>query len=325
MTPFLLYLIPALFLGMMLYFKIADKYNIIDKPNERSSHEQLTIRGGGVIFLLAGLGYAIYSGFNTPYFWVGFFTMGILGFADDVLTLPSGRRLLAQLAATGLMLFQALGTEHGWWVYLIALIIATGVTNAYNFMDGVNGITAAYSVAVLGALSVINTQVNFVDQELILALLLSALVFGFYNFRKKARCFAGDVGSVSMAFAIVYFLLLLIVKTEQIGWILLLLVYGVDTVLTIIRRLRNRENIFEAHRQHLYQWMTRPGPLSHLQVASLYAFIQLIVNALLIAIYFQTNNKALFELYGLLVLFSVGAVYVFTREHYKKKYEGQLT
>jgi UDP-N-acetylmuramyl pentapeptide phosphotransferase/UDP-N-acetylglucosamine-1-phosphate transferase len=309
-------------ISLLLYFRIATHFNIIDKPNERSSHTQVTIRGGGVVFLVAGLYVAVFSGFQLPLFWSGFFLMGLLGFADDVLTLSSKIRLPLQLLATCLLLFQVFGAEAPWWWYIIALVVATGVTNAYNFMDGINGITAAYSVVVLGSLLVINQfVVEFVAVEMIGALLMAALIFGFYNFRKKARCFAGDVGSVSMAFAIVYLLLQLMVSTGSVWWILLLLVYGVDTVLTIVRRLLRKENIFEAHRQHLYQWMTRPGPFTHLQVAGGYALVQAVVSALLIWGYLNGMDSFI----GLLLVVLLGTFYLLMRRRYITKYQGRLT
>jgi UDP-GlcNAc:undecaprenyl-phosphate GlcNAc-1-phosphate transferase len=318
---FSIFLGVVLFMAMLIYFRIANHFKIIDKPNERSSHTQVTIRGGGVVFLVAGLYVAFVSGFEWPLFWSGFFLMGILGFADDVLTLSSRVRLPLQLLATGLLLFEVFGADAPWWLYVIALVVATGITNAYNFMDGINGITAAYSGVVLGSLLVINYYVSFMDAQMIGALLLAALVFGFFNFRTKARCFAGDVGSVSMAFAIVFLLLQLMVATQSPWWILLLLVYGVDTVLTIVRRLLRKENIFEAHRQHLYQWMTRPGPYSHLQVAGIYAGIQALVSSLLIVGYLN-DQLAWVGLFWVLVL---GVGYLWVRRNYIRKYRERLT
>lgn len=310
-----------LFFSITLYFHLATRYNIIDKPNERSSHTQVTIRGGGVVFVLAGLFYFVWQGFPEPLFWMGFFLMGFLGFADDVWTLSARFRLPLQLLAMGLLLYQVLGAEAAFWIYAIGLIIATGITNAYNFMDGINGITAAYSAVVLGSLAAINHFIPFVDPELMLVFLMATGVFGFYNFRKKARCFAGDVGSVSMAFFVVYLLLQLIWTTQSPWWILLLLVYGVDTVLTIVRRLLRRENIFEAHRQHLYQWMTRPGPFTHLQVAGLYAGLQAVASALLIWSYLNYMHP----IFGGLLVVIYGVCYLLMRKRYIKKYQERLT
>lgn len=314
----LLALTIILFGLIQLYFRIADRYNIIDRPNERSSHTKITIRGGGVVFVFAGLAYALYTGFSTPWFWVGFLLMGGLGFADDVLTLPSGRRLLAQLAATSMMLYEVFGVEQPWWIWLVALIIATGISNAYNFMDGINGITVLYSVVVLSALAVANHYVSFTDPMLIYAFLVACVVFGYYNVRTTARCFAGDVGSVSIAFLIVYLLLELVVATGNIAWSLLILVYGVDTILTLIRRIRKGENIFEAHRQHLYQWMTRPGPYSHIQVSLIYAGFQIIAAALLLYAY-SIDRFFYPTVISLILLYGFGYLYI--RRRYVMTYK----
>jgi UDP-GlcNAc:undecaprenyl-phosphate/decaprenyl-phosphate GlcNAc-1-phosphate transferase len=308
-------------LSLLAYFRLAAHFNIIDKPNERSSHTQVTIRGGGIVFLIAGLAYALYAGWPDPLFWLGLFIMGLLSFFDDILTLSSKLRLPLQLLSTGLMLFAVLGVDAPWWLYGIALIVSTGIINAYNFMDGINGITAAYSAVVLLSLAVVNHWVPFVDNDLIYTFFIASLVFGFFNFRKKARCFAGDVGSVSMAFVVVYLLLKLMVATQSVWWILLLLVYGVDTVLTIVRRLLRKENIFEAHRQHLYQWMTRPGPFTHLQVAGLYAVMQALVSGGLIWAFLQGKLAVV----GLICVMVFGLLYLWMRRRYIQKYAGRLT
>ena len=112
---------------------------------------------------------------------------------------------------------------------MIGYIVFIGIVNAYNFMDGINGITGLYSIAVLASLQYVNlTYGSFVHPDLIWYPMLASVVFLFFNFRKRARCFAGDVGSVAIAFWIVTLLLLLIVKTENLIWLGFLMVYGVN-------------------------------------------------------------------------------------------------
>jgi UDP-N-acetylmuramyl pentapeptide phosphotransferase/UDP-N-acetylglucosamine-1-phosphate transferase len=155
--------------------------------------------------------------------------------------------------------------------------------NAYNFMDGINGITGGYSMVVIGALWYINTyQVAFVDNDLIYFLLMSLLVFNFFNFRTKAKCFAGDVGAISIAFVIVFMLCLLILKTKDICYILLLCLYGVDSILTIIHRILLKENIFKPHRKHAFQLMANELKIPHVWVSSIYMLIQALISAGLI-------------------------------------------
>lgn len=317
MTYYFILLI-LLILAELAYFRIADRFNIIDKPNERSSHTRITIRGGGVVYLIAGLAYALYSNFNMPWFLVGFVIIAIVSFVDDIKTLSSAVRLPLHFIAVMLMLYQGLQTGGELWIWIIGLILATGIINAYNFMDGINGMTAGYSLVVLISLFVLNIQLAFTDPLFILSFIIADIVFGFFNFRQKARCFAGDVGSVSIAFVIVYLLLQLILKTENFIFILLLAVYGVDSVLTIIYRLNKRENIFEAHRSHAYQWLVKPGPFNHLQMSSIYMLVQAIVSAGVILLY---QKEPVWQYsFASVVLLVLAVTYIAIKRHFKRTY-----
>lgn len=304
--------------AMLSYFRLADRFNIIDKPNERSSHSAITIRGGGVVYGIAGLIFAAYNGFELPWFWAGFSLIATLSFVDDVKTLSSKVRLPLQLIAVLLLVFQGVQNDAPIWLWIISVILATGIINAYNFMDGINGITAGYSLVVLLSLLLINQSIFFIQKEFILTFIIADVVFGFFNFRKKARCFAGDVGSVSIAFAIVFLLFVLILKTQNIFFILLLAVYGADSVLTIIYRLRKRENIFEAHRSHLYQWLVKPGPFSHLQMSGIYMVVQAAVSAGVILL--MDEGWAMQMVYSATVLITFLFVYVLIKKAYTRRY-----
>ena len=141
----------------LLYFKIADRFNIIDRPNMRSSHTSITLRGGGVVFLFGAWGYAAFFGVTYPWFLTGLTLVGIVSFVDDVHSLPDSVRLVVQFAAMFLMFYQfGILNWNDWWIVCIALILCVGITNAYNFMDGINGITGAYSLAVMLPLLYLN-------------------------------------------------------------------------------------------------------------------------------------------------------------------------
>lgn len=263
----------------LAYFKIADYFNIIDKPNERSSHTRITLRGGGIIFYFGALVYFILSGWHDPWFFLGLTLISVISFVDDVRSVSQGIRLVFHFAAM-LMLFAQWGlyTEFPWWYLFVALIVCTGIINAYNFMDGVNGITGGYSLVVLGALSYINQRViAFMDQELLSMVILAVFVFCLFNFRKKAKCFAGDVGSVSIAFVVLFALGKLILTTGNVGYIVLLAVYGVDSVLTIIHRIMLHESIGLPHRKHLYQIMANELRIPHVMVSLVYMIVQAFV------------------------------------------------
>ena len=266
-----------LFLAELFYFKIADKCNIIDRPNERSSHTKVTLRGGGIIFYFGALAYFLTNHWEYPWFIVALTLITFISFVDDIRSTSQGLRLVFHFSAMTLMFYQWGLFSLSWWWIIVALIICTGIINAYNFMDGINGITGGYSFVVLVALAYINAEVTpFIEPALIYTVLCSVLVFCFFNFRKKAKCFAGDVGSVSIAFILLFLIGRLIIKTENFSWIILLSVYGVDSVLTIIHRLILHENIGLPHRKHMYQLMANELKMSHVVVSFIYMVVQVI-------------------------------------------------
>lgn len=262
----------------LLYFRIADKFNIIDKPNERSSHTKITLLGGGVIFYVAMLLYFVYSHFTYPYFFVGLTLVGIISFLDDLKPQSPKFRLFIHFTAILLIFYQWNLFAMPWYIWLLALVVCVGIINAFNFMDGINGITGGYSVVVAVALWYINThKVSFIDNDIIVFLFLSLLVFNFFNFRKKAKCFAGDVGAMSIAFILIFLIGRLMLETNDITYIILLLVYGIDTVMTILHRIKLKEPLTQAHRKHLFQIMANELKIPHLWVSTTYMFVQAII------------------------------------------------
>jgi UDP-N-acetylmuramyl pentapeptide phosphotransferase/UDP-N-acetylglucosamine-1-phosphate transferase len=270
-----------LLVSELLYFKIADKCNIIDKPNERSSHSSVVLRGGGIIFLFGVWIWSIFYGFQYPWFLAAVTLAAGISFVDDIRSLPDSVRLVVQFTAMGLM-FQQLDILHleMWWIVLLALIVCVGASNVINFMDGINGITAGYSLAVLIPLLIMNHKIGFIDESFLVVVILSVLVFSVFNFRErgKAKCFAGDVGSVGIAFIMLFAIGKLVLATGDVTWLLFLLVYGVDGCLTIAHRIMLHENLGEAHRKHAYQLMANELKMSHIVVSCIYMALQLIVS-----------------------------------------------
>lgn len=302
-----------LFSAELFYFRIADKCNIIDKPNERSSHTRITLRGGGIIFYFGALLYCLTNHFEYPWFVLALTLITFISFIDDIHSTSQGLRLVFHFAAMALMFYQWGLFSLPWWTTIIALIVCTGIINAYNFMDGINGITGGYSLVILSALAYINAEiVPFVEQSLILIMMCSVLVFNFFNFRKYAKCFAGDVGSVSIAFVILFLIGRLIIKTENISWIILFAVYGVDSVLTIIHRLMLRENISLPHRKHLYQIMANELKIPH----TIVSFIYMMIQAIVIIGYFVFQKYDYWYLLG--SIFILCCLYVFFINKYFK-------
>ena len=289
-----------LFVLELVYFKIADRFNIIDKPNHRSAHTEITLRGGGIVFPIAFLLFFITSTWgklvhlplhdqaaenhNYLIFGVGLLLLCIISFLDDLYDLSSKIRIVFHIISVSFLLaFLNAFVLLPIWAIPVLYILIIGILNAYNFMDGINGITGLYSlVALLSLLYVNENLINFVAHDFIIYPILGCLVFLFFNFRKKAKCFMGDIGSMGIAFWVVALIGLLMMKTGEIKWILFLAVYGVEVISTILERLKLKENIFEAHRRHLYQLLVNEKKISHLKVCTLYAAIQFFINAVVI-------------------------------------------
>ena len=331
MNSFFIYGIIFLILLVLelAYFKVADRFNIIDKPNQRSSHSSIVLRGGGIIFLLAlwiWLAFAAAGWMPSlnleigDYIWFLLAVTLVAGvsFIDDIHSLPDSVRLVAQFGAM-LMMFYQLDILHlnMWWVVILALIVCVGASNVINFMDGINGITGAYALASLIPLALLNQSMDFVNQSLIFVAILADMVFCCFNFRPKgkAKCFAGDVGSIGVAYILLFLIGALILRTGDITWLIFLLVYGVDGCLTICHRIMLHENLGEAHRKHAYQIMANELKTGHVKVASLYALLQLAVSLGFIYVIPNTPLAHWLYLLGALIVLSIAYI-VFMKKYY---------
>lgn len=288
------YLIIAaiLLVAELVYFKIADKCNIIDKPNERSSHSTIVLRGGGIVFNLSMIVWAILMVVQgnaiAPYlpFLCGLVLICGISFWDDVKSLPDSLRMAVQIISI-LLMFWSMGlyTAADSWLWtavivVVALFFCVGATNFINFMDGINGITAAYSFAMLLPILLLNRNMGFIEDSYLIVAILGLLVFSLFNFRPKgkAKCFAGDVGSIGIAFIILFALGRLMLTTKDVTYIVFFLVYGIDGSLTIFHRIMLHENLGQAHRKHAYQLMANELKMSHVTVSVIYMVLQLAIS-----------------------------------------------
>ena len=320
-----IFIFVLLLVAELVYFRIADKYNIIDKPNQRSSHSTIVLRGGGIIFMIGAWVWSVFFGFDYPWFLAGLTLVAGVSFVDDIRSLPDSVRLVAQFAAAAMAFYQ-LDILHWnmWWIVLVALIVYVGATNVINFMDGINGITAGYSLAVLFPLAALNIEDKFVAQSLIFTTIIAAIVFCIFNFRPKgkAKCFAGDVGSIGIAFIMLFLLGNVIIKTEDITWLIFLLVYGVDGCLTIVHRIMLHENLGEAHRKHAYQIMANELKIGHVKVTLIYMALQLTVS--LGFIYLCPDNVLCHWMYFVGALAVLAIAYVLFMKKYYHLHEEYL-
>ena len=296
------------------YLSFAKRFNIIDKPNERSSHTFVTVRGGGIVFTIALLLWFVMSGFHLPYFVLGVVLIALVSFIDDIRPLSTKPRLLVHFITVVLMLYDLGFSDFAWYWWLIAFVLTIGWINAFNFMDGINGITAFYALSVLIPVLIVNQNNSFVDSRLILISMISLVVFAFFNARKRALCFAGDVGSVVMASILAFMIIGLVINTGRWQYVMFLAIYGVDTVLTIIQRLLRGENIFKAHRSHLYQFLANEMQLGHLRVSILYAFLQLLISCIII----WASKGNYFSQIALMVLLLLAGVYLLVKTRVMK-------
>ncbi|HEU4790032.1 MAG TPA: glycosyltransferase family 4 protein [Flavobacterium sp.] len=303
-----------LFIGIeLIYFKIADYYNIIDKPNSRSSHTSITLRGGGIIFTIAIL-IACLLGYVSWTVMLAIVLVAAISFIDDIKPLSQLPRFTSHAIAIGLVFYDLNLFSQTIWFLPIIFILLIGWVNAFNFMDGINGITVLY--AFVSILSFSFLEINKESLPLLITMGLSCCVFGIFNVRKKAKTFAGDVGSISMALFLGYFMIKTILISGQIGYLIFLSVYGIDAVITIFTRIKKKENILEPHRSHLYQYLANELGYSHIVVSLFYSGIQLFINVVLI--YLDNKGILSFPIVVSFLLFQI-MVYLWGRNKVVQK------
>lgn len=322
----------------LVYFKVADHFNIIDKPNERSSHSTIVLRGGGILFAIAMIVWQIWLMVQGEWlmveqylpFMCGLVLICGISFWDDVKSLPDSLRMAVQIISI-LLMFWSMGlyTAADSWLWtavivVVALFFCVGATNFINFMDGINGITAAYSFAMLLPILLMNRGLGFIEESYLIVAILGVIVFSIFNFRPKgkAKCFAGDVGSIGIAFVILFALGQLMLATRDVTWIVFFLVYGVDGSLTIFHRIMLHENLGQAHRKHAYQLMANELKMSHVTVSLIYMVMQLVIS--LGFIYLCPNTVLAHWIYLVVAGIVLAVAYVLFKMKYYHLHEEYL-
>ncbi|MGI6223216.1 MAG: MraY family glycosyltransferase [Prevotella sp.] len=305
----------GLLVAELIYFRVAAHYGIVDRPSERGSSTRVTLRGGGIIFFIGVIAYAVIYQSSYWAFFVGLTAVALVSFIDDVHSLPPKVRLLTQLTALALLLWQIGLFSQSYWIWIpVALFVCGGIINIFNFMDGINGITGGYALVIIASLIYVEFKVvDFVSPSFLIVTMLSVLVFCFFNFRKTAKCFAGDVGSVSIAFILLFFMGLLVMKTHDFSWFIFMVVYGVDGVLTIFHRIMMHEKLTQPHRNHAYQIMANELAIPHTVVSLLYLALQ----ALACVIYFWQPGYLTFLAF--IIIYSIAYVIFMSKFFYLHK------
>lgn len=266
--------------GVWMIRRWATQRQIMDVPNERSSHEQPTPIGGGLaIVVLTAVIWLLSISLLQTDSWlrmvlpvIGACLIAAVGWLDDMQPLSSRVRfgahsLAAVLAIVAFGAWQQItipivGSFHiGWLGYGITFLWIVGLTNAYNFMDGIDGIAGGQGV-VAGVAWLIVGQLTGSELVSVLGIGVAAANLGFLGLNwPPARIFMGDVGSgfLGYLFALMPMMILTSNYPSMIPGALIIWPFIFDTGFTFCRRLIRRENVFAAHRSHLYQQLVISG------------------------------------------------------------------
>ena len=274
------------------YIWLAKRMGVVDRPHHQSSHTGTVVRGGGILFYIAYLVWFIWSGFQMPMIFVGLSILAFVSFVDDIHSVSPKIRQVCQFAAFLIMLYNVHVFSQPLQPLFLLSVACVGVVNIYNFMDGVNGMTGGYSlVAILSLIYVNHFITHFIDNDLLVFVLMAILVFCFFNFRTHAKCFAGDVGALSIGFIILFLILKLFLQEAQLYWMSFIVVYAVDGGMTMLHRTFLGENLMTPHKKHAYQIMANELGMGHLKVSLIYMGLQALCNVWLIA---NPGNTTLF-------------------------------
>lgn len=305
-----------LYAGMvLLYIMIAKKLQLTDVPSARSSHRDITITGAGFIFPIAFFLPLALTGEFIHYrsTIAGLLLISLVSFADDLKSVHPVIRVTVQVIAVSLLLWQTGGLfKMKAWQIVPGFILVVGIINSYNFMDGINGMNALYSLSMMGILAIIRLSgILFLPvPEVFYSLIAALLAFSLFNVRKKALCFSGDVGSISIAYIVSLMIIQVMIATDSAVWILLFGVYGLDSVGTIVLRLIRGEKVWMPHRTHFYQYLVNERKWPHVRVSALYAVMQFVLSIIL----YKVGFFPALILYGVYIL-----AYIYIRLRWEGK------
>jgi UDP-N-acetylmuramyl pentapeptide phosphotransferase/UDP-N-acetylglucosamine-1-phosphate transferase len=287
---------PACWLATWLALILLRKRDILDHPNERSSHHRPTPRGGGIaIVAILGIGwltaaFALQSDAARPGVLLIGALLALFSFVDDLRGLSVAIRLALQVlaVAAGVAMLPAdqpifQGMLPPWWDAIAAGLVWLWFVNLYNFMDGIDGIAGVETLAIAAGIAIIALLVPPLADLAVPAAVLAAAAAGFLVWNwQPARIFMGDVGSVGIGFLTGWLLLWLAGKGYWAPALILPLYFLADASVTLGRRLLRGEAVWRAHRSHFYQQAVIGG-LTHARVSLLVAALNVALVA--IAVY----------------------------------------
>ncbi len=307
----------SLLLVGLIYHRLANRLGIVDKPNNRSSHTHVTVRGGGIIFPIAALIWWFTNDYQNTWMIIGLLWVATVSMLDDIYSLSGRLRMGVQFIGISMAFYDLdLFNQMPPWSLPILYFIALGILNAINFMDGINGISGLYAAVFFASIMAVNIYLPIFNVSLPEYQILAISVFLIFNLRRKAIMFAGDIGSISLAYLMIYYLTQWYLEAGDWTIILFLMIYGVDAFLTLANRLKDGEDLGEPHRKHFYQILVNQAGASHVLVALSYAIIQLLINLVFFILPQSTPSPYLASI----ILVVTGVVYVFAKRLVKKKY-----
>ena len=310
-----------------IYRRWSLRRSILDHPNERSLHEIPTPRGAGLaIFAVSLLAYTVFGlngSFDLSWGYVlGAILLGVVSWVDDLRTLSFINRMIAHSAAIALLVTDVgyfdsitlpyIGNVHlGIFGLVFTFLWIFGFLNAFNFMDGIDGIAGSQAfVATLGWLAVgLITGNTFF---LLYGCVLAAAVLGFLIFNwQPAKIFMGDVGSCFLGFTLAA-IPLLTPRTDRPGMFLIAVIFVwpfvFDVIFTFIRRVFLKHRVWRPHREHIYQHLVMSG-FQHSSIALFYSGLAAVgILCGLAYLHFSGNSFLLIVLYfvGSAILLTIG-------------------
>jgi len=285
---------------------IANKKELLDHPNERSSHTMPTPKGGGLAIMIAfylGLTYLYFQAYIGPKLFFALLSalpVVIVSLLDDIYHLSARIRLGVQFGSAAAALYFIGGVDtislgsfslSGNWLNLLALLGIVWMTNLYNFLDGIDGYAGSEALFAGAAAYLL------FDNET--AFLVAAASAGFLMLNwHKASIFMGDVGSAPLGFTFAILMLDDAGSPHFLGWLMLLSLFWFDATLTLLRRIKKREKLSQPHKKHAYQRLNQAG-FAHDRVVLLAIGINLLIFS---ALYFIPEKGYLYLFLALMVL-----------------------